>query len=110
MIKKLPYMDWFDVTPVNIYLTAQDEDGEEVVVNSWNGKVNFSETSKTYQTTDGQWVHLTATIHVKGDIFPTTPVISEGYVLYNGQKMQIVDVDRPRNPDGTVNHTRIGCK
>ena len=110
MIKKLPYMDWFDVTPINIYLTRQDEDGEEVVYSSWNGKCNFSETSKTVQTSDGQWVHLTATIHIKGDIFPNVPVISEGYALFNGQKMPIYDVDRPRNPDGTVNHTRINLK
>lgn len=108
--KKLPYYDWFDVTPVSVYLTAQDEDGEMVVSKSWVGKCNYSERDGLTQTTDGQWVHLSGVIHIKGDIFPSDPVISKGYVIIKGQKIEISSVDRPRNPDGSVNHTRINLK
>lgn len=107
MIKKLVYPKYFDVTPVIVYLVdGINEDGEENIIDTWTGKCNYSETSKRVQDKDGQWIHLSGVVHVCGDIFPNAGKII-GHVLINGQTMDIVGSSRPRNPDGSVNHTRL---
>ena len=98
MIAKLPYRSVWDVTPCTIRLNAggYTEDGEPMEAHSWTGKVNFSERAGRIQDKDGVWVKLSGVIHVKGDIV-------DGY----GREMKIVSYSRPRNPDGSVNHTRL---
>lgn len=103
---KLHYFDFWDNTPVVIYQTKLGRSGEEEVIAQWEGLCNYSESNKRVQNDQGLWVHLSGVIHVKGDIFPDYPVIS-GYVVINGQKLTIAGATRPRNPDGTVNHTRL---
>ena len=107
MIKKLLYPSFFDVLPIQICIVEISEEGEEVVKATWEGLCNFSESNKRVQNSKGLWVHLSGIVHVKGDIFPDIPVISNGYVIFNGQKINISNATRPRNPDGTVNHTRL---
>ncbi len=104
MIKKLFYPSYWDTLPIEIYIVEMNEDGEEVITKSWSGRCNFSETNKRVQNEKGLWVHLSGVVHIKGDIFPSCPVIS-GYVVFNGKKITISHASRPRNPDGTVNHT-----
>lgn len=106
MVKKLTYYSFWDTLPIKVYLTAVNEEGEDIVLNSWEGKCNFSESSKRVQNDKGFWIHLSGVVHIKGDIFPDSAVIS-GYVIFNGQKMTINGATRPRNPDGSVNHTRL---
>lgn len=105
MLKKLVYPSYFDVTPCTIVMVVQGRNGEEEI-DKWEGKCNFSESTKRVQNSDGLWVHLSGVVHICGDIFPTYPKI-EGYVIINNQKMVINGATRPRNPDGTVNHTRL---
>ena len=107
MISKLFYPSFFDTMPISVYLVEIDEDGAEAITNYWEGLCNFSESNKRVQNNKGLWVHLSGVVHIKGDIFPNVPVISNGYVIFNGQKINISKATRPRNPDGTVNHTRL---
>lgn len=107
MIKKLLYPSFFDVTPIKVCLIDVSEEGEEVVIATWEGLCNFSESNKRVQNNKGFWVHLSGVVHIKGDIFPDYPVISKGYVVLNNKKINISHATRPRNPDGTVNHTRL---
>lgn len=107
MIKKLLYPSFFDTVPIDIFLVKISEDGEEVVDKEWHGLCNFSETNKRVQNSKGLWVHLSGVVHIKGDIFPDVPLITKGYVIFNKQKINIWNASRPRNPDGTVNHTRL---
>lgn len=106
MIKKLLYPSFWDTLPIEVFIVEMNEDGEEVVSSSWAGKCNFSETNKRIQNDKGLWVHLSGVVHIKGDIFPEKSVIS-GYVVFNGRKITISNASRPRNPDGSVNHTRL---
>ncbi|MCI6603032.1 MAG: hypothetical protein MSC43_02385 [Clostridiales bacterium] len=110
MIAKLPYRSVWDVTPCTIRLNAggYTEDGEPMEAHSWTGKVNFSERAGRIQDKDGVWVKLSGVIHVKGDILPGV-VFTEGTALVDGygREMKIVSYSRPRNPDGSVNHTRL---
>lgn len=108
-LKKLPYFDFWDNVPAKIILTdGLDEDGEPKEVAKWQGLVNFSEKAKRIQNKDGLWVKLSAVIHIKGDILPGV-VFNGGTVTVTGYSntFEIVSYSRPRNPDGTVNHTRL---
>lgn len=106
---QLPYLDSWDVTPVEITLLGGiGEDGDNEVLGTWSGKVNYSEKSKRVQNKTGQWILLSATIRVKGDILPGVEFVS-GTVKVSGYDTvkSIVSYTRPRNPDGTVNHTKL---
>jgi len=108
MTGKLPYLNIWDVTPCSIKIEGgMSEDGEPVELASWSGKVNYSEKAKRVQDKDGRWVQLAAVIHVKGDIIPGV-VFKGGVVTITGLPARtITGYARPRNPDGTVNHTRL---
>lgn len=105
---KLPYLNIWDVTPCSIAIEGgMSEDGEPLTLASWSGKVNYSEKAKRVQDKDGRWVQLAAVIHVKGDILPGV-VFTGGKVTITGFPVRtITGYSRPRNPDGTVNHTRL---
>lgn len=107
-MRKLPYLTMWDVTPCVLKMhQGLDIDGSPKVVDTWEGLVNFSEKAKRIQDKDGLWVELAGVIHVKGDIFPDKPY-QEGVAIVAGQpERRIVGYSRPRNPDGTVNHTRL---
>ena len=106
---KFPYLDQWDnaVCIVLIQDAKPSENGENPVLNTYDGGCNLSEKSQTVRSTNGSYVKLSCVIHIKGDIAPTLPTFT-GKVRINGKEMLIETVDRPRNPDGTVHHTRLG--
>lgn len=53
---------------------------------------------------------VNAVILIKGNIFKNDNLSCGGYVKAFGIKADIVDVSLVRNPDGTVNYTRITTK
>lgn len=108
MISKLPYLKQWDVTPCEITLHGGlDEDGGPEVIGSWKGLVNYSEKARRVQDKDGQWIQLAGVIHVKGDILPDVQ-FEDGIAKVEGYpERRIIGYSRPRNPDGTVNHTRL---
>lgn len=108
MIAKLPYLDHWDVTPCKITLFGGlDNDGAPMTVGAWSGRCNFSEKVRRIQNKDGQWVSLAGVLHMKGDILPGVVFSSGVVVVDGGQEHVIASYSRPRNPDGSVNHTRI---
>ena len=52
-------------------------------------------------------ISLKGTVYMSGDIAPALPVIEGGTVTINGREWSIYSVDRPRNPDGSVHHTKL---
>lgn len=108
MAGKLPYPRYADVTPCTIVLHGgMGESGEPAEIARWSGKVNLSEKVKRVQNKDGQWVQLSGVIHVCGDILPGV-IFTGGTVSIEGYPLRtIVGYSRPRNPDGTVNHTKL---
>lgn len=108
MIAKLPYLKQWDVTPCKIELSTEfGEDGGPEITATWEGLVNFSEKVRRVQDADGQWVQLSGVIHVKGDILPGE-IFEDGTATVAGYgAKRILSYTRPRNPDGSVNHTRI---
>ncbi|WP_040209870.1 hypothetical protein [Clostridium polynesiense] len=103
---KMPFPKWTLVTPVKIYQTYINEDGEPVSQLLFSGKVNYSEKSKQVMNADKQLITLTGKIICEGDIAPQYPKI-EGYVEVNGVKINIYRAARPRNPDGSIFSTEL---
>ena len=106
---KFPYLSQWDNAECKVSITEvkPSENGDFPVVNTYEGRCNLSEKSRTVRSTNGQYVRLASVIHIKGDIAPALAEFS-GSVVVNGVTRKIESVDRPRNPDGTVHHTRLG--
>lgn len=105
---KLLYPEKADVTPAHIVMEGETQaDGSPSIVQEWEGLVNFSEKAKRVQDSDGRWVQLNGVVHVKGDILRDVPFIRAYCIVDGSQPRSIVSISRPRNPDGTINHTRL---
>lgn len=105
---KLPYFkELWDVIDATITLYGGlGEDGGPEIAGSWTGKVNLSEKVRRVQDRDGQWIALSGVVRVGGDVLPDVQ-FDNGEVTIGDVTHQIVSYSRPRNPDGSVNHTRI---
>ena len=106
---KFPYLSQWDNAECRVLITdtKPSENGDFPVLFTYEGKCNLSEKSRTVRSTNGQYVRLASVLHIQGDIAPTLPEFS-GSAVVNGITRKIETVDRPRNPDGTVHHTRLG--
>lgn len=107
---KLPYLKFWDNTPVVVTLTnGVDRNGVPIVVKTVDTKCCFSEKQKIIRASNGQMVNLTGSLTIGYDIAPELTKLN-GYVQINGNadKYNITIANRPRNPDGTVNHTYLG--
>ncbi|MCX7924133.1 MAG: hypothetical protein N3B21_19315 [Clostridia bacterium] len=104
---KLPYPKHLDTTPIVVNLTdGLTEEGEQNEVSTYTGFCNLSEHTKTVLDANGQKVQLEATALIGEDIGPTLKTIT-GNVILNGKKYKIFKSARPRNPDGSVHHTKL---
>ena len=107
---KFPYLPQWNNATCSVFITdvKPSKNGDFPVVKIHEFLLcNLSEKSRTVRSTNGQYVRLASTVHIEGDIAPDMPEFS-GSVVINGVKRKIESVDRPRNPDGTVHHTRLG--
>lgn len=107
MLYKLLYPRHLDTTDVKIDVTdGMNVDGTPKVILTYAGKCRFNESHKLIRDVDGKLIMLEGRIYIGEDIAPNINVI-EGNVEINGVKYQIYKASRPRNPDGSVNHTKL---
>lgn len=99
----------FCKTPIEIkvYQESISEDGEPLTALNIKAMCNYQDKAKTVITADKQLVQLTAQAYFVGDIAPNLPNISNGEIVVNGVKRRIYQGEKARNPDGTVNYTRL---
>ena len=96
-------------TPVSVSVEAEgyDEDGAPVEAATWEGEASWQDTARrTFATDRGEDV-ATATLYMSGDVLPGVPRIAGGTVSAFGHERRIVAGAKWRNPDGTVNYTRL---
>jgi len=104
---KLPYLACYDTTPYTAVLTSGvDENGQPLLLKTVNGYCRYNEKSKTVRAADGQYTAIEAVIVTEGDIAPEALSIA-GEVTINSVARKIIFANRPRNPDGTVHHTKL---
>lgn len=99
----------FCKTPIEILLYSEDigEDGAPETALTASLLCNYQDKAKTVITADKQLVSLTAQAYFVGDIAPDLPNIGGGRVTVNGVTRRIYQGEKARNPDGTVNYTRL---
>lgn len=92
---------------VSIETEGITEDGapEEAFTAELN--CNYQDSSKKVITSDKTEVQLTGSALFDGDIAPSLAVISKGTLTIFGEERMIVQGTKARNPDGTVNYTRL---
>lgn len=105
MLGKLPFPEWILVTPVKIYQTYINEDGEPIDNLIFEGLCNYSEKSKQTLDAERRLISLSGKVIVKGDINPGKLI--EGYIQIGEIKRNIFRTSRPRNPDGSVFSTEL---
>lgn len=92
---------------VRIYGEGISEDGEPVTALEAELLCNYQDRARTVVTADKTLVQLSAQALFIGDIAPVLAVISNGEVVVNGETRRIFKGEKARNPDGSVNYTRL---
>lgn len=92
---------------VTVYREGINEDGEPLADLKLELMCNYQDKAKSVLTADKQLVQLSAQAYFIGDIAPNLPTLSNGEVLVNGVRRRIFQGEKARNPDGTVNYTRL---
>lgn len=105
MIGKMQFPEFLLTTPVKIYSTELNEDGEPAQNLIFDGMCNYSEESKQILDRERRLITLSGSLVVKGDIYPGKLIV--GYVEVDGVKKNIYKTSRPRNPDGSVFSTEL---
>ena len=72
----------------------------------FNGKCFLSQKSKQKLNADKQLITLSGEALFNGDIAPDSPVI-DGYVNISDREYRIYGSEKAKNPDGSVNYTRL---
>lgn len=96
-------------TPITITVTnGIGEDGAPAVCGTYTGKCCYSEASAKRTTADKQLITLSGVALFNGDIIPGLDVFDGGAVILGGNiRRSIYRSQKARNPDGTVNYTRL---
>ena len=96
-------------TPVSICIEAEGitEDGAPMAALKADLKCNYQDKAKTILTAEKKLIEITGTALFNGDIAPDLPVISGGSITIFGEKRRIASGMKARNPDGTVNYTKL---
>ena len=92
---------------VSVGAAGFDEDGAPVEAASWSGMASWQDTARRTFATDRGEDTATATVYADGDVLPGVAHITGGTVRAFGEERQIVAGAKWRNPDGTVNYTRL---
>ncbi len=96
-------------TPISVTLYGEDisEDGAPQAGAVFVGKCNFQSGGRSYDTKQMHEVRLSGRAYFPGDIAPSLPELSSGEAVVFGALRRIVSGEKARNPDGTVNFTRL---
>lgn len=99
-------------TPVSLKLNSEDLDryGQPQEILNLDTKCNYQCTSQRTIEDKEIIIKTVATLLFNGDIAPQIEEITSGEVILNGETRQIEKSSKVRNPDGTVNYTRIYLK
>lgn len=96
-------------TPVRVCIEAEDvtEDGGPKILLDENLMCNYQDMAKRILTDERKIVEISGTAFFPGDIAPDVPVITGGVLTILGVERRIAQGMKARNPDGSVNFTRL---
>lgn len=94
-------------TDVMVYKTeGLNRDGSKKHIVIFRGKCFHNEKSKQKLNAEKQLITLSGEALFNGDIAPDSAVI-DGYVQIGESRYRIYGSQKAKNPDGTVNYTRL---
>lgn len=96
-------------TPIHIVVNQEgiSEDGEPLKALEIDTMCNYQDKAKKVLTEQQQLIEIEGTALINGDIAPQLPSISNGTVVVNGVERRIYRGTKARNPDNTVNYTKL---
>lgn len=92
---------------VTVYAEGISEDGAPLTGLDADLMCNYQDSAKTVLTAEKKLVQLSGTALFNGDIAPELASLSGGILTVNGISRRIFQGFKARNPDGTVNYTRL---
>lgn len=95
---------------VKIYSQDIGEDGEPIILCCEYLKCNYQGSAKRRFDAEHNIIELVGVALFHGDPFTSVSEISSGEVIVFNEKRQIVKGTKERNPDGSVNYTRLELK
>lgn len=87
-----------------------NENGTPVKLLEWNGYCNYQDKAKRIYSNNKEYIEITGTCLIPGDIAPELAVIPSGKVIIFGAERLMIQATKARNPDGTVNYTQLELK
>ena len=96
-------------TPIRVTINQEgiSEDGEPLKAIEIDTLCNYQDKAKKVLTEQQQLIEIEGTALFNGDIFPSLASISDGIAIVNGVARKIYRGTKARNPDGTVNYTKL---
>ena len=95
-------------TPITVYReSGLNRDGSPKRTTIFKGKCNYSEKTVQRITAEKQIITLNAVALFNGDIAPDVDNIEGDVDVLSGIHRRIYASQKCRNPDGTVNYTRL---
>lgn len=96
-------------TPIHVEITPEgvNKYGEPFETTVIDTKCNYQDTAKTVLTAEKVLVQLAGIALFPGDIAPDLPTLSGGTATVYGVKRTIFQGTKARNPDGTVNYSKL---
>lgn len=92
---------------ITFYSDELNEDGEQQNFGPFYTFCNYQEETKNENTDKSAISRGIGKIYLRDDIIPLYNNFNDGFVVILGNKRQIQQVVKSRNPDGTVNYLRI---
>lgn len=92
---------------VTVYQADFDEDGAPVPDIVIDGMCNYQDAAHRVLTPEEQLITITGVALFNGDLAPGLPVITDGEAVVYGVAHKIYKGTKARNPDGTVNYTKL---
>lgn len=99
-------------TPVEVIIDADgiDEDGAPIEGAQWSGQANWQDYVTEFFGKEKAETEVHARLYIHGDPFPELAIIAGGEVTAFGNEYSIISGMKARNPDATVNYTRLDLK
>ena len=101
--------EWACTTDIHVIIDSEglNENGGPEVVFEDDLRCNYQDSAKTVIDKEQKYVQLSGTALFRGDIAPGVAVISGGTVTVFGETRNILQGMKARNPDNSVNYTRL---
>lgn len=96
-------------TPIHITIESEEinEFNERETILDGDFRCNWQDKSQVKYTSKDTAVTVSGSAYIDGDIQPEIGNLTGGHVVVFGEKRSIYAVSKCRNPDGTVNYTRV---